>query len=146
MVKAYFTACEQAFPAKRTQLRRLSLALRRGGVEGMAQNTAANAVLTADIDLGGSKWTPIAPSATFKNDATSVEETTDKSYSGTFDGQGHTISNFEIRTNSAEKTSGLFGTVTAAVVEPGHCRCQLRQRRRLRRPVRRPVRFAGEGR
>ena len=33
MVKAYFTACEQAFPAKRTQLRRLSLALRRGGVE-----------------------------------------------------------------------------------------------------------------
>ena len=35
MVKAYFTACEQAFPAKRTQLRRLSLALRRGGVEHM---------------------------------------------------------------------------------------------------------------
>ena len=29
MVKAYFTACEQAFPAKRTQLRRLSLVLRR---------------------------------------------------------------------------------------------------------------------
>ena len=37
MVKAYFTACEQAFPAKRTQLRRLSLALRRGGVEHMEQ-------------------------------------------------------------------------------------------------------------
>ena len=37
MVKAYFTACEQAFPAKRTQLRRLSLALRRGGVERMEQ-------------------------------------------------------------------------------------------------------------
>lgn len=37
MVKAYFTACEQAFPAQRTQLRRLSLALRRGGVERMEQ-------------------------------------------------------------------------------------------------------------
>ena len=37
MVKAYFTACEQAFPAKRTQLRRLSLVLRRGGVEHMEQ-------------------------------------------------------------------------------------------------------------
>ena len=37
MVKAYFTACEQAFPAKRTQLRRLFLALRRGGVEHMEQ-------------------------------------------------------------------------------------------------------------
>lgn len=37
MVKAYFTACEQAFPAQRTQLRRLSLALRRSGVERMEQ-------------------------------------------------------------------------------------------------------------
>ena len=37
MVKAYFTACEQAFPAKRVQLRRLSLALCRGGVEHMEQ-------------------------------------------------------------------------------------------------------------
>ena len=94
-------------------------ALVNGTLEGMAQNTAANAVLTADIDLGGSKWTPIAPSATFKNDAISVEETTDKSYSGTFDGQGHTISNFEIRTNSAEKTSGLFGTVTGTIQNLG---------------------------
>ncbi len=37
MVKAYFTACEQAFPAQRAQLRRLSLALRRSGVERMEQ-------------------------------------------------------------------------------------------------------------
>ena len=94
-------------------------ALVNGTLEGMTQNTAANAVLTADIDLSGSKWTPIAPSATFKSDATSVAETTDKSYSGTFDGQGHTISNFEIRTNSAEKTSGLFGTVTGTIQNLG---------------------------
>ena len=37
MVKGYFAACEQAFPAQRAQLRRLSLALRRGGVERMEQ-------------------------------------------------------------------------------------------------------------
>ena len=37
MVKAYFAACEQAFPAQRTQLRRLALALGRGGVERMEQ-------------------------------------------------------------------------------------------------------------
>ena len=37
MVKAYFAACEQAFPAQRAQLRRLALALGRGGVERMEQ-------------------------------------------------------------------------------------------------------------
>ena len=37
MVKGYFAACEQAFPAQRAQLRRLSLALRRGGVDTMEQ-------------------------------------------------------------------------------------------------------------
>ena len=37
MVKAYFTACEQAFPAQRAQLRRLALALGRGGVERMEE-------------------------------------------------------------------------------------------------------------
>lgn len=75
----------------------------------------ANAVLTADIDLGGREWAPIAPSTTFKNNATTVEGTTNKSYSGTFDGQGHTISNFKIRTNRAELTSGLFGAVTGTI-------------------------------
>lgn len=37
MVKGYFAACEQAFPAQRSQLRRLALALGRGGVERMEQ-------------------------------------------------------------------------------------------------------------
>ena len=37
MVKAYFTACEQALPAQRAQLRRRSLALRRSGVERLEQ-------------------------------------------------------------------------------------------------------------
>ena len=37
MVKGYFAACEQAFPAQRAQLRRVALALGRGGVERMEQ-------------------------------------------------------------------------------------------------------------
>ena len=82
-------------------------------------NPAANAVLTTDLDLSGREWAPIAPSTTFKNNATTVEDTTNKSYSGTFDGQGHTISNFEIRTNSAELTSGLFGAVTGIIQNLG---------------------------
>ena len=88
--------------------------------EGITQAVpTANAVLTADIDLGGREWAPIAPSATFRSNATSVEDTTNKSYSGTFDGQGHTISNFEIRTNRAELTSGLFGAVTGTIQNLG---------------------------
>ena len=88
--------------------------------EGITQAVpTANAVLTADIDLGGREWTPIAPSTTFRSNATSVARTTDKSYSGTFDGQGHTISNFEIRTNRAELTSGLFGAVTGTIQNLG---------------------------
>ena len=79
----------------------------------------ANAVLTADIDLGGREWAPIAPSTTFRSNATSVARTTDKSYSGTFDGQGHIISNFKIRTNSDELTSGLFGAVTGTIENLG---------------------------
>ena len=35
MVREYFAACEQAFPAQRAQLRRLSLALCRDGVDTM---------------------------------------------------------------------------------------------------------------
>ena len=88
--------------------------------EGITQAVpTANAVLTADIDLGGREWAPIAPSTTFRNNAATVENTTNKSYSGTFDGQGHTISNFEIRTNRAELTSGLFGAVTGTIENLG---------------------------
>ena len=88
--------------------------------EGITQAVpTANAVLTADIDLGGREWAPIAPSTTFRSNATTVENTTNKSYSGTFDGQGHTISNFEIRTNRAELTSGLFGAVTGTIENLG---------------------------
>lgn len=42
--------------------------------------------LTADIDLGGASWTPIG----------NKEKEGDTGFAGTFDGQGHTISNFQV--------------------------------------------------
>ena len=87
--------------------------------DGTEQNTAANAVLTADIDLGGRLWAPIASSTIFRSGSFSVNGTTNTSYSGIFDGQGHIISNFKIRTNSDELTSGLFGAVTGTIENLG---------------------------
>ena len=84
------------------------------------QNSAANAVLTADITIPeGVEWTPMAASAVFGNSASTVAETTDKSYSGVFDGAGHKISNLNIRVNAAELTSGLFGAVTGTIKNLG---------------------------
>lgn len=67
--------------------------------DGTAQNAAANAVLTKDIDLTGEDWTPIGNASTI--------------YTGTFDGQNHTISGMKIE--NAESYSGLFGNVTGTV-------------------------------
>lgn len=70
-------------------------------------SVAANAVLTADIDMADIEWTPIgigsgnvAPGAT--------------AYTGTFDGQGHTITNFK-----AEGAGhlGLFGDTSGATIK-----------------------------
>lgn len=66
---------------------------------GTAQNAAANAVLTKDIDLTGEDWTPIGNASTI--------------YTGTFDGKGYTISGMKI--DDADSYSGLFGNVTGTV-------------------------------
>lgn len=67
--------------------------------DGTEQNTSASAVLTADIELSGETWTPIGSEST--------------PYTGTFDGQGYTISGMTIE--NAESYSGLFGNVTGTV-------------------------------
>ena len=56
--------------------------------------TDINITLTADIDLTGKDWTPIGTS--FHN-----------SYTGTFDGGGHTITGLTVTTN--DEGVGLFG-------------------------------------
>ncbi len=64
----------------------------------------ADAVLTEDIDLGGQEWTPIGN--------TSYVVYT---YSGTFDGQNHTVSGLKIDATAAN--FGLFGTVNTGTIK-----------------------------
>ena len=80
-----------------------------GSTEGIQQNKSAKAVLTADITVntgnvancngtkatGWTDWTPIGNS--------------NNQYTGTFDGQGHTISGLYLNTSTGYV--GLFGTV-----------------------------------
>ena len=84
----------------------------REGMEAIAQNPAGNYCITADIDMDGTPWTPIP-------------------FSGTLDGQGHTLYNLRVREPGAEvvgtfdgnrKTydtvfGALFSTVTDATVK-----------------------------
>lgn len=61
------------------------------------------AVLTADIDLAGYNWTPIAR----------TNDLNGKGYLGVFDGNGHTVHNMKIDTAGLGGTvdCGLFGTL-----------------------------------
>ena len=61
--------------------------------------TDINITLTADIDLTGKVWTPIGTDY-------------DNSYTGTFDGGGHTITGLTVTTN--DQFVGLFGYLNRA--------------------------------
>ena len=61
--------------------------------------TDINITLTADIDLTGKDWTPIGTDY-------------DNSYTGTFDGGGHTITGLTFTTN--DENAGLFGYLNRA--------------------------------
>ena len=69
------------------------------GENGQTQNTAACAVLTADIDLENQLWTPIG---IWQNRGIQ------QPYSGTFDGGGYAIRNLYV--NNGEAYTGLFGS------------------------------------
>lgn len=68
------------------------------GSNGQKQDRGACAVLTADIDLNNEPWTPIGPDR-------------DSAYTGTFDGQGHTVKNLSVTVNVQPGRAGLFGCV-----------------------------------
>ena len=68
------------------------------GAGGQTPNRGAWAVLTADIDLNNEAWTPIGPD-------------TGSAYTGTFDGQGHTVKNLSVTVNVQPGRAGLFGCV-----------------------------------
>ena len=61
------------------------------------ENLSGNYVLTADIDLAGAEWTPIGAYAPSGESAEEQEiPAAETAFTGTFDGQGHTISNLVI--------------------------------------------------
>ncbi len=60
---------------------------------------SACAVLTADIDLNGEPWTPIA------------NKGLNNGYTGTFDGKNHIIHGLYLTASDANQRLGLFGTV-----------------------------------
>ena len=62
--------------------------------EAAQKDRSINCTLTADIDLTGKAWTPIGTDY-------------DNSYTGTFDGGGHTITGLTVTTN--DEYAGLFG-------------------------------------
>ena len=68
------------------------------GSNDQTPNRGACAVLTADIDLNNEPWTPIGPDR-------------DSAYTGTFDGQGHTVKNLSVTVNVQPGRAGLFGCV-----------------------------------
>ena len=82
----------------------------------IADDLSGNYVLTADIDLNGAEWIPLG---TFVQLGTEGEEAEmpnpDFAFSGTFDGQGHTISNFTIHQPQGW-CIGLFGCIANADV------------------------------
>lgn len=76
-----------------------------GGLAGFKQNCAAKAVLLNDIDMVNmSSWQPIG--------------TENKPFTGTFDGQGHSIRNLVIKTGKG--FSGLFGKTSGATIKDFH--------------------------
>ncbi len=71
----------------------------------------AKAILTADIDMQGQTWTTICETGLYYKGYG-----TDLGYAGTFDGQGHTISNLQLQSSTEiDSSCGLFGTVSGTV-------------------------------
>ena len=70
-------------------------------------NGGINGKLVADIDLNGSKWTAIGY---YLSDTLSPDTVP---YTGTFDGQGHTVSNF---VSAGTDNEGLFGYCSSATI------------------------------
>ena len=79
------------------------------------ENLSGNYVLTADIDLAGSEWTPIGTFAPAGEGEEQEIPSAELAFTGTFDGQGHVISNLVIDQPEAW-AQGLFGCVANAKV------------------------------
>ncbi len=73
-------------------------------------DTSAHYRLTGNIDLGGEEWTPIGYVAA-SNDFS-------RSFSGVFDGNGYTVSNFKItKVDKDDAHIGFFGHMCAGTIK-----------------------------
>ena len=73
------------------------------------KNLSGNYVLTADIDLEGSEWTPVGAFVMGGGEEGEMPDLT-AAFTGTFDGQGHSIKNLKI--NQPEGWAlGFFGCI-----------------------------------
>ena len=81
------------------------------------QNLSGNYVLTADIDLNGCEWSPLGVFMPGSDENGQPTEFPDLNcaFTGTFDGNGHTISNFTI-SQGESYTAGLFGCLANASI------------------------------
>lgn len=72
--------------------------------------------LDADIDLGRLSGKPIIAGYTYEYvDMTTGDMDMTKAFSGVFDGNGHTISNYTYTTDGNQMAVGIFGAVTGTV-------------------------------
>ena len=83
------------------ELMAFAAAVNQGVYTGFADVTAE---LTNDIDMAGQEWIPIG-------------NTDEKYFSGTFDGNGYTISNLSITHNTPGEYLGLFGATMATILD-----------------------------
>lgn len=72
--------------------------------------------LDADIDLGSLSGKPVIAGYTYEYvDMTTGDMDMTKAFSGVFDGNGHTISNYTYTTDGNQMAVGIFGAVTGTV-------------------------------
>ena len=82
-------------------------------LQAISKNLSANYKLADNIDLSGvENWTPIGSFYTENEDGETPDET--YAFTGTFDGDGHTISNLTVNSPIG---AGLFGCVAGGTVE-----------------------------
>ena len=79
-------------------------------------NLSGNYILTADIDIEGAEWSPIGGFVQMGEEGEEAETPNPEyAFTGTFDGNGHTISNFVI-TGEDGICIGLFGCIANAQI------------------------------
>ena len=113
MMTAAFSVAETAAEEQLTDVSSAVISIATAeDLAAINSNLSGSYVLTADIDLDGAEWTPIGSFVQLGSEGEEAE-TPDPAYAftGTFDGQGHTISNFVI-TRPEGWAVGLFGVIS----------------------------------